>query len=111
MDTQFLVTKSCDVKDALYLLHDLLDILFYIEPYIFLCLLFFFFFLVMVQFRTVHIVLGRDGNLESGALWQGWNYRGTLSVLGCLVFLWVGLRIGVLIYMVMMCLAILSILF
>ena len=42
VDTQFLVTKSCDVKDALYLLHDLLYILFYIEPYIFLCLLFFF---------------------------------------------------------------------
>ena len=41
MGTQFLVTMSGDVEDALYLLHGFLDILFYIDPYIFLCPLFF----------------------------------------------------------------------
>ena len=67
MDMKILITKSCDIGDALELFHGLVDLFFYVDLYIFVWPSFLFLFLIMVYLWTVHIVLGSDGNLESGS--------------------------------------------
>lgn len=55
------------MRDALDLLHGFLDMFFYDYLCLFLCPPLSFMFLIMVQLRTVHIVLAGDRNSESGS--------------------------------------------
>ena len=64
VDAQIFIVKSGGIRDALELLHGFLDLFFYVDLLLFLCPPFLFLFLIMVQLRTMHIVLGRDGNLK-----------------------------------------------
>ena len=50
----------------------------------------------MIQLGTVHLMLGRNEDLECGSFWEGWSYGRAWDVLCGLIVLWIVLGIGIL---------------
>ena len=87
VDSHFRITQSGNVWNALQFFHCPFDLLLYIYLRFFPCPPLYLLLLVMVQLGTVHLMLGRDGDLECGSFWEGWGYGRAWDVLCSLIVL------------------------